>query len=125
MWPIKFRPDAASIVIKDHLCASFADDHAFPGKLAILLVKVNMSDVLNLPAIGRRQVPVEIQELIDTYFGRGELVQVNADAAFIADDSIQGAARWQGQPYLDRQFCRCHHFRHVGRQFDLGQLVDR
>ena len=93
MWPIKLCPNAASVVIEDHLCASFTYDHAFPSKLAIILVKVNMSDVRDLPTGCRRQISVEIEEFIDTYFGRGELVQVNANSVLIADHSVEGAAR--------------------------------
>ena len=53
-WPIKLCPNAGSIVIKDHLCPFFADDHAFSSKLAIFLVQTDMTDVRNCPTVGRR-----------------------------------------------------------------------
>ena len=87
MWPVKLCPNAGSVIIKDHLCASFIYDHAFPRKLAIILVKVNMSDMRNCPAVGHRQLSVEIQELIDAYFWGGEKVKVNANSVSIADHS--------------------------------------
>src|SRR5215208_1731050 len=114
MWPIKLCPNAASVKIEDHLCASFTDDHAFPSKFAIILVKTNMSDMRNLPAGGHRQISVEIQEFIDAYFGVGEKVKVNSNAVLIADHSIYSAVPRHGQAHLRRQFCRCHHFGHVG-----------
>lgn len=43
--PIKFRSDAASIVIEDDLCASLIDDHAFSSKLAIIFVESNVTDM--------------------------------------------------------------------------------
>jgi hypothetical protein len=114
MWPIKLCPNAASVVIEDHLCAPFTYNHAFPAKLAIVLVKANMSDVRNLPAGGRRQISVEIQEFIGAYFGVGEKVLVNANAVLIADHSVYSAVPRYGQAHLSRQFRSCHHFRHVG-----------
>src|SRR5215208_8264396 len=104
MRPIKLCPDAASVVIEDHLCASFIQDHAFPGKLAIVLVKADMSHMRNLPTGGHRQISVEIQEFIDACLGGGEKVKVNANAILIADHSIYGAVSRYGQPQLDRQF---------------------
>ncbi len=60
MWPIKFRPDFGSIVVKDDLCTAFVYDHAVSGKSAIVLVEVNMTDMRNRPAVRCRQVPVKI-----------------------------------------------------------------
>src|SRR5215207_4469174 len=114
MWPIKLCPSAASVMIEDHLCASFTYDHAFPSKLAIILVKTNMSDMRNLPTGGRRQISVEIQELIDAYPGVGEKVKVDSNAIPIADHSIYSAVPRHGQAQLSRQFRCCHHFGHVG-----------
>lgn len=74
MGPIELCPNAASVVIEDHLCASFPDDHAFPSKLAIVQVKVHMSDVRHRPTLGRQQISIEIQEFIDAHRGGGELV---------------------------------------------------
>ncbi len=88
MWPIKLYPNAGSVIIEDDLCASFTYNHAVSSKLAISLVKVNMSNVRNLPAIGRRQMSVEIQEFIDTHFGVGKIVKVNVNAVLIADHSV-------------------------------------
>ena len=96
MRPIKLCPNAASIIIEDHLCVSFAYNHAVPSKLAIILVKADMSDVRNFPAGGRWQISVEIQEFIDAYFGVGEKVKVNANAVLIADHSVYSAAGWYG-----------------------------
>ena len=114
MRPIELCSDAASVKIKDHLCASFIDDHTFPGELAIILVKVDMSDVCNFPTVGRRQISVEIQEFIDAYPGVGEKVKVNSNAVLIADHSIYCAVPRHGQTYLGRQFRRRRHFRHFG-----------
>ncbi len=88
MWPVKLCPNAESVIIEDYLCASFTYNHAFSSKLAIILVKANMSDVRNLPAVGRRQLSVEIQEFIVAYFGGGEIVKVNANSVLIADHSV-------------------------------------
>jgi len=115
MWPIELCPNTASVIIKDYLCASFLDDHAFPSKLTIILVKVYMSDVRNLPAGGRRQISVEIQEFIGADFGVSEKVKVNANAVLIADHSVYSAVPRHGQAHLSGQFRGCHHFRHVGR----------
>ncbi len=114
MRPVKLCPDTGSVIIEDHLRASFTDDHAFPGKFAVILVKVDMSDVRNLPAVCRRQVSVEIQELIDAHFGVGEKVKVHANAVLIADHSVYSAVPGHGQRHCDRQLRRGHHFRHVG-----------
>lgn len=84
MRPVKLGPDTESVIIEDHLCASFTYDHAFSSKLAIVLVKANMADVRNLPAARRRQLPVEIQKFIVAYFGGGEIVKVNANSMLIA-----------------------------------------
>jgi hypothetical protein len=85
MGPVKLCLGAGSVVVEDHLCASFTDHHALSSKFAITLVKVNMSDVRDLPAVGRRQLAVEIQEFIDAYFAGGEKVKVNANSVLIAD----------------------------------------
>ena len=74
MWPIKLCPNAASVIIQDYLRASFTYNHAFPSKLAIILVKVYMSNVRNLPAVGCRQISVEIQEFIGADFWAAEKV---------------------------------------------------
>ena len=96
MWPIKLCSNAASVIVQDHLCASFTYNHAFPSKLAIILMKVYMSNVCNLPAVSRRQISVEIQEFIRAHFGFAEKVKVNANAMLIADHSVYSAASWHG-----------------------------
>lgn len=88
MRPIKLCPDAASVIIEDHLCASLPYHHAFSSKLAIILVKAHMSDVRHLPAVGWRQISVEVQEFIDAHFGIAEKVKVDANAVLIADHSV-------------------------------------
>ena len=67
MGPIKFRPDAASIVIEDDLGTSVVDDHALSIELAVILVEGNVTDMRNCPAVCRRQVPVVSQEFLDPY----------------------------------------------------------
>ena len=96
MWPIKFRPDAASVIIQNDLRASLTDHHAFPGKLAVLLVKAYMSDVRNFPAVSRWQISVEIQEFIGAYPGVGEKVKINTNAVLIADHSVHNAVPRHG-----------------------------
>ena len=96
MWPIKLCPDAGTVIIENHLCASFGYYHALSCKFAILLVKVNVPDVCNRPTVRRRQVAVEIQEFSGAYFGIGEKVKINANAAPIADHSVYGAVPGHG-----------------------------
>ena len=88
MGPIKLCPNGGSIVIKDHLRPIFADHHAFPSKLAILLVQIDMTDVRHGPTAGRGQGAVELQEFIDADFGGRELVEVNTNSVPIADQRI-------------------------------------
>ena len=114
MWPIKLCPNGAPVVVEDNLCASFPYHHTFPGKLAIILMKANMPDMRNLPAIGRRQISVEIQEFIDAYVRVGESVKVNANAVLIADHSVYCAVPRHGQAHLNRQVRCCCHVCHVG-----------
>lgn len=97
MGPIEFRPDTASIVIKDNLGTSVVDDHALSSELAITFVEGNVTDMRNCPAVCRGQFSVVIQEFIDACLRRTQGIKVNANPVLISYHSTESAVRRQRQ----------------------------